>query len=157
MRGDDARPGALRLAREALSLAACVAGAALVLYLADVGCVFRLVTGVPCPGCGMTRAWLSVLRLDLAAAVAYHPFFWLVPVSGGVVLLGERRSAAGRSTRGYHALLVALIAALVVVWGLRLADPRDAGMFLGWVPEGVPADVIHINAGSLALRLLAAP
>ena len=44
------------------------------------GCLFRNLIGIPCPGCGMTRAWLCVLRMDLMAAFRYHPIFWGVPV-----------------------------------------------------------------------------
>ena len=36
--------------------------------------------GVPCPGCGMTRAWLQALRLDFAGAFRWHPLFWTLPL-----------------------------------------------------------------------------
>lgn len=42
------------------------------------GCPFRFFLGVPCPGCGMTRAFLSLLRLDFKMAFAYHPLWPLV-------------------------------------------------------------------------------
>jgi len=41
-------------------------------------CPFLFFLGIPCPGCGMTRALLSLLRLDFAAAFHYHPLFPLV-------------------------------------------------------------------------------
>ncbi len=43
-------------------------------------CVFTAVLGIPCPGCGMTRALLAALRLDLAAAFSLHPMFWSLPI-----------------------------------------------------------------------------
>ncbi len=49
------------------------------LYVSKIGCVILRATGINCLGCGMTRAWLSALRLDLAAAVDYHLMFWSVP------------------------------------------------------------------------------
>ena len=49
------------------------------ILLLDVGCVFRRITGIPCPGCGMTRAHLAALRLDFRAAFYYHPL-WFLPV-----------------------------------------------------------------------------
>ena len=49
------------------------------ILLLDVGCVFRRITGIPCPGCGMTRAHLAALRLDFQAAFYYHPL-WFLPV-----------------------------------------------------------------------------
>ena len=37
------------------------------------GCVFRLVTGFYCPGCGGTRAVLSMLRGHFLQSLYYHP------------------------------------------------------------------------------------
>ena len=51
-----------------------------VMYGFSVPCVIRAVTGVPCPGCGMTRALISALRLDFVAAFLHHPLFPTVPV-----------------------------------------------------------------------------
>lgn len=41
-------------------------------------CPFLLITGYPCPGCGITRAAFSLLRLDFAAAFSFNPsiFLW---------------------------------------------------------------------------------
>lgn len=36
-------------------------------------CLFRFVTGLPCPGCGGTRAFTAVLQGDLIHAFFYHP------------------------------------------------------------------------------------
>ena len=44
-----------------------------------IGCVFLHFLGIPCPGCGMTRALLALLRLDFAAAFAYHPLIFAMP------------------------------------------------------------------------------
>lgn len=48
--------------------------------IGDLPCLFRHMTGIPCPGCGLSRAWLSALRLELSAAVHHHPMFWSIPV-----------------------------------------------------------------------------
>ncbi|WP_207662140.1 DUF2752 domain-containing protein [Clostridium sp. AM58-1XD] len=45
-----------------------------------IGCPIRYVTGIPCPGCGMTRAFLSLLSGHVREAFSYHPLFWAVPV-----------------------------------------------------------------------------
>ena len=44
-----------------------------------VGCVFLYFLGIPCPGCGMTRALRALLRLDFAAAFGYHPLIFSMP------------------------------------------------------------------------------
>lgn len=36
-------------------------------------CPFHLLTGLDCPGCGVTRMCLALLRLDLSAAWAANP------------------------------------------------------------------------------------
>lgn len=36
-------------------------------------CLFHLVTGLKCPGCGVTRMCLSLLRLDFAGAWEANP------------------------------------------------------------------------------------
>ncbi|MDR1953219.1 MAG: DUF2752 domain-containing protein [Clostridiales Family XIII bacterium] len=32
---------------------------------------------VPCPGCGITRAYLSIASLDIKAAFNHHPLFFI--------------------------------------------------------------------------------
>lgn len=41
-------------------------------------CPFSFFLGISCPGCGMTRAFLSLLQFDFAQAFYYHPLFPLV-------------------------------------------------------------------------------
>lgn len=44
-----------------------------------IGCVFLHFFGIPCPGCGMTRALACLLRLDFAGAFEYHPLVFAMP------------------------------------------------------------------------------
>jgi hypothetical protein len=44
------------------------------------GCLFRLVLGQDCWGCGTLRALAALLRLDLSGALALNP---LSPLGGG--------------------------------------------------------------------------
>jgi hypothetical protein len=96
------RPGTLAsLPRLAASewIAAGGVGAALVAValspdgIADgpVICPFRLLTGLPCPGCGLTRAWVYLAHGQWCDSFLANPF--------GLVLI---------------ALLLALVAAVVV-------------------------------------------
>lgn len=42
-------------------------------WIADIGCVFRHVTGWYCPGCGGTRAVLALLHGHILQSLWYHP------------------------------------------------------------------------------------
>lgn len=43
-------------------------------------CPILRLTGIICPGCGMSRAWLAALHLDFKQAFYYNPVFWFIPV-----------------------------------------------------------------------------
>ena len=42
-------------------------------------CLFINIFGIPCPACGITRAYISLLRFDIREAFRWHPLFWCVP------------------------------------------------------------------------------
>lgn len=42
-------------------------------------CLFYNIYGISSPSCGMTRAYIHLLKLDIKKAFYYHPLFWLVP------------------------------------------------------------------------------
>ena len=70
----------IRNPRAKIILIASLGIYALILRLTDIGCPIRFLTGLPCPGCGMTRALLCGLRLDLAGAFEHHMMFWSLPI-----------------------------------------------------------------------------
>lgn len=43
----------------------------------DISCIFRSIIGIPCLGCGTTRAWVSLLQGHVVDAFYWHPLFWL--------------------------------------------------------------------------------
>lgn len=48
--------------------------AAILLHLPGWECAFFRVTGVPCPGCGLTRACMLLLKGQLQASIKFHAF-----------------------------------------------------------------------------------
>lgn len=52
----------------------------LILYVTGIGCPISFLFGVCCPGCGLTRAYVSLLHMDLYSAFIYHPLFILPPI-----------------------------------------------------------------------------
>lgn len=51
-------------------------------------CYFTQLTGLPCPGCGMTRAASAWMRGDISAALRLHPFSPLLIIIGILISAG---------------------------------------------------------------------
>lgn len=92
----------------------------LILEGLGVTCPIRYVTGISCAGCGMSRAWLSLLKLDFAAAFAYHPLFWLPLPAAGVILLRRRMPE-----RVYCWVIGVVCALFLIVYLYRLLFLED--------------------------------
>lgn len=67
------------LARRKLPLVGVVALYLLMCFLVT-GCPIKFMTGIPCPGCGMTRAVTSCLHGDFAGAFHFHPLYPIAPL-----------------------------------------------------------------------------
>jgi hypothetical protein len=60
---------------------ATVQGLSLVTRLPGIPCPFRAGTGIPCPGCGLTRACGALVTGDLARMFRFHALAPLVLVA----------------------------------------------------------------------------
>ncbi|WP_437581698.1 DUF2752 domain-containing protein [Sorangium sp. So ce887] len=101
-------------------------------------CPFAIVTGHPCPGCGLTRATLALAHGHVAEALRFHP---LAPLMAPLVLAAiaynaaiyvkDGRIAATESVQGAWVtrLGAALAVLMVAVWVARFL-----GAFGGPVP-----------------------
>ena len=86
-------------------------------YFFELPCIPRLITGIPCPSCGMSRAWLALLRWDLISALRYHPMFWCVPVLGLYLLFDGKLFPHAKVNTW---VLGSILAGLFLVWIARL-------------------------------------
>jgi hypothetical protein len=59
-------------------------------------CVFQRMTGLPCPGCGLTRSVACITHLKPGAAWAYHPFGFVAYALLLVVFASNLLGAARR-------------------------------------------------------------
>ncbi len=88
-------------------------------------CLFHRVTGIGCAGCGLTRALALLAKGQWIAAIAVHPLAPVLAIeAAGGWLLGLaviQRRLRLPSPRWVSGWLIANAAALIAVWGLRLA------------------------------------
>lgn len=92
------------------------------IYL-EIGCPLRWLTGIACPGCGMTRALAALIRLDFSAALQMHPLVFLLPTAAVWLVLGLLGRRLPKKTE--RCLIFAAAALLLAVYLIRLSagDP----------------------------------
>lgn len=91
-------------------------------------CVFRMLTGVPCPGCGMGHALVYALRGDLSASFAAHPLgipllaLWTAWLAWGAFNLARGRDFSDGFIPALRrpAPLWGALALVLAVYALRL-------------------------------------
>ena len=87
----------------------------------SIPCPFHALTGLLCPGCGVTRMCLALLTLDLSAAWAANPvLLLLLPVLAALLIRQAMRYVkTGRSTLSRReSALVWGMAAVLLLWGI---------------------------------------
>jgi len=88
-------------------------------------CLLRRFTGLPCPGCGMTRAFAHLAKGEWAAAAVDHPFAFLLAAELGLAWLAWGTALArGRPVRmppWFERAAFAHLLALTAFWLGRLS------------------------------------
>jgi hypothetical protein len=103
-------------------------------------CPLAGVFGIPCPGCGLTRATLAFVRGDLRQAFTFHPlvlvlaplFIWAMSGAAWDYVRGpspQRTASPWFASRSATVLASLLLVATLSVWGVR---------FLGYLGGPVP-------------------
>lgn len=97
------------------------------LSLAEFGipCPFHFITGLVCPGCGMTRALLLVGQLQWGAAFLQNPLAFLLLGIAALLLCVPNAERANPSVAG--------TVAEPARWLERLSVPALALVLLHWV------------------------
>ena len=72
--------GRIKELKNSLLLTTFYTAVLLVFWYFEIPCLFKEFLGISCPGCGMSRAVMSVLRLNFDAAFSYHPMVFSLPI-----------------------------------------------------------------------------
>lgn len=94
-------------------------------------CPMVILTGLPCPGCGMTRAAFLILTGQWALATRYNPAVWIWLAVG--LYFAWNRYGKGRRAAGvlYLAGGAALVMTAVYFYRMAVCFPGEAPMVFG--------------------------
>lgn len=84
-----------------------------------VGCPIKKITGIPCPGCGMTRACLHALKLDFKGMLFWHPLCPLAAAVGAMFVFKDTK--LGAKMWKCTPLLAGIAVLFLAVYAVRMA------------------------------------
>lgn len=90
-----------------------------------IGCIIYAITGLNCPTCGMTRAWLALLSGDIEMAFYFHPLFMFVPIVLGLYFFNHEFWGKKKFV---NVIIYTLLAIYIAVYIVRMFGLLD--MFL---------------------------
>ncbi|TAH39694.1 MAG: DUF2752 domain-containing protein [Planctomycetota bacterium] len=84
-------------------------------------CPLRRATGLPCPGCGLTRSFVATAHGQLAEAFTLHlfgPFLFLTCAAGAVIAFAQVRGQRAWPRPGWWKPAVGPLLSTWLVWAL---------------------------------------
>lgn len=91
-------------------------------------CAAKNAFGVPCPGCGLTRASFALAQLDFARALTLHPLVLVFTPLIGMSLLRSMALQLGIIKKDFwdplnlpKGFMATMFVLLVVIWVIRIA------------------------------------
>ena len=94
-----------------------VAGLYAVMEAVGITCPIKFLTGISCMGCGMSRAWMAVLRLDIKKAFYYHPLFFTPPLFLIIIALKKHINK-----KVYKFFIFTMVFLYATIYVIRLMD-----------------------------------
>ena len=83
-----------------------------------ITCPIKFLTGISCAGCGMSRAFLSALKLDFVSAFHFHPLFWLVIPAVFIFIFKDKIPF-------FKICFIVIVSLFLIVYLIRMFQPND--------------------------------
>lgn len=107
----------------------------------NIKCIIRTLIGIPCPGCGMTRAWIEAINFNFYEAFKFHPLFLLAPILIILIIIRGKEST-DKYTKYIDISIVAIIILFLGVYVFRMYR---------YFPSDIP---MNINRESILFRII---
>lgn len=84
-----------------------------------IPCIFRRVTGLKCPGCGVTHMLLELLRLDFTGARTQNAFlFYTLPLLAAEIIYARVMASKRKQLPRWNEVLLLIYCAALIVFGI---------------------------------------
>jgi hypothetical protein len=106
----------------------------------ETNCIIKRTIGIPCPGCGMTRAAVYLLSFDFKNAFFFHPLIFIMPFLLIVFLYQDTKLF--QKLAHSKIFIGSIIALFIIVYIIRM---------ILYFPDTEPMDYFH---NPIILKLL---
>ncbi len=86
--------------------------------LFPISCIWVAITGFPCPGCGLTRAGIALLKGEFKEAFRIHPFIYVIALL--LLLFCVYRYILRRSQKVFVKYAIVVIIAMLCFYVYRM-------------------------------------
>jgi hypothetical protein len=87
-----------------------------------IPCIWRSITGYPCPGCGLTRSLASMSHFDIVSAIRFNPSGLLIVIAAFVAVVRPQLLVSARSfyerkiaTRSDRSVMIASASLFLII------------------------------------------
>lgn len=89
-------------------------------------CPLRLISGYPCPGCGMTRAFISLLKFDFTGAFSLNPsvFLWVL-LAAYIIIMRYFLGKKYESPSDFLIIMASLFTIGIYIYRMAVFFPGD--------------------------------
>lgn len=90
----------------------------MIFHNGESNCIVKRSIGIPCPGCGMTRALAYLLKFNFKEAFFYHPLVYLLPFLILIFLYQDTKAIYKLAHSKF--LIIGVITLFLLVYVIRM-------------------------------------
>ena len=104
----------------------------LIIYLVitKFTCMIKVITGFPCPSCGITRAYKSLLHLNFSEAWSYNPLYWFIPPVILFILLSDKPLFNNAKIQLLFFIFVFTIIISIYIYRMFILFPKNSFLYI---------------------------